>query len=142
MAETLTPRTAPASSKAAIPRELAEELRTFAYALMGQGPLAEQIAIEVLTNAIRQYGVAVSRIIAMERVLLLSRYLGPRNGGFERPADAPLRKLSFEQRAVVALRAFLHIPLEQRLCVLACTEDQERTIWRQAVAAMLEDEHS
>ena len=120
-----------------IPQDVADELRTFAYALMGQGSLAEQIAIEVLANAIRQYGAASSRMIALERVLLLSRFLSPRSGGFERPADAPLRNLTLEQRAVVALRAFLHLPLEQRLCILARTEEQERTIWRQAVAVML-----
>lgn len=133
----LFPHVAVASGTIAIPRELAEELRTFAYALMGQGALAEQIAVEVLANAIRQYGAAHSRMIALERVLLLSRFLSPRNGGFERPADAPLRNLTLEQRAVVALRQFLRLPIHERLEVLALTEEEERSVWAAAIQAMI-----
>ena len=127
------------SGNVAVPRELAEKLRTFAYALMGQGPLAEQIAIEALTNAIRQYGAADSRIIAMERVMLLGRFLSPRNGGFERPADALLRNLTLEQRAVVALRKFLHLPVEERLQVLALSEEQEFALWKSAVQSIVQN---
>ena len=131
------PHAAVTSGDIAIPRELAEELRTFAYALMGQAPLAEQIAIEVLTNVIRQYGATDSRIIAMERVLLLSRFLSPRNGGFERPADAPLRHLTLEQRAVVALRKLLRLPVQERLQVLALTEEEECSLWTSAIQGMI-----
>lgn len=137
MSRTLTfPPVAVATGSIAIPRELAEELRTFAYALMGQGALAEEIAIEVLANAIRQYGAADSRLIAMERVLLLSRFLSPRNAGFERPADAPLRRLTLEQRAVVALRKFLRLPVEERLQVLALSPEEECALWEAAIQAI------
>lgn len=126
-----------ATAAIAIPRELAEELRTFAYALMGQGTLAEQIAIEVLANVIRQYGLVGSRMIALERVLLLSRFLSPQKGGFEQPADAPLRYLTLEQRAVVALRQFLRLPVEERLQILAVTEEEERSLWMTAMQGMI-----
>lgn len=131
------PHATVATGAIAIPQELAEELRTFAYALMGQGALAEHIAIEVLANAIRQYGPGGSRMIALERVLLLSRFLSPRKRGFERPADAPLRNLTLEQRAVVALRKFLRVPLKERLQILAVTAEEERSIWIMAVREMI-----
>lgn len=116
--------------------QFANALRTFAYALVGQQRLAEDMAIEVLRSVSRGSSTTASQMVALERIMHLARVFNPADSSFQREVDAPLRDLTLEQRAVVALRAFLHVELNLRLAVLGMSQDEERKSWMAAINAM------
>ena len=113
------------------------DLYTFGYALTGRTEPAEDMAIDCLEAELHRESVGKSqkplRSRALKRILAMAAPI-LRAGAFSRPQDWFLRELCLSHRAVVALRCLLRLAMPERLDILGITEDQERQLWKKAMA--------
>jgi hypothetical protein len=106
----------------------ARNVFTFAYALVGDRAIAEELTLSSLR----------ADYIASLRAVLAKAHASKRfENVFVRPADAPLRALTIQQRAAVALRRFLPMTVEERCTVLGCDQEQEKELWRTGVNTIM-----